>query len=258
MKKILQLIAIALCLGIACKFINILPNIGDEKSMPNSHVSNYYIENAKKDTHAPNLVTAIIVDYRAFDTMYETTVMFLAGLGVFLILSNRPKSDKRYMGNKNYIRIKNAFGIPVYKTQNKDVIIAFIIPIIMIYALYVLFHGEISLGGGFQAGALFGMVYILDKLAISDRGSILNIKKEEAVILAAAGTFIYVLTGILCMIGGKRFLDFTGLNFIRHSAERHPVGIILVEIGVVICVMATIIAILGGFLEKMRFDDDRN
>ena len=65
--------------------IDILPSIGDVDSAPAMHVSKYYIENAVKDTNSPNMVTAMIVDYRAFDTMFETTVMFLAGIGVIMI-----------------------------------------------------------------------------------------------------------------------------------------------------------------------------
>ena len=73
------LIAAILLLFVIVAKIDVLPAIGDIDSAPALHVSKYYIEHSVQDTNSPNMVTAMIVDYRAFDTMFETTVMFLAG-----------------------------------------------------------------------------------------------------------------------------------------------------------------------------------
>ena len=79
------LIAAILLLFVIVAKIDVLPAIGDIDSAPALHVSKYYIEHSVQDTNSPNMVTAMIVDYRAFDTMFETTVMFLAGIGVIMI-----------------------------------------------------------------------------------------------------------------------------------------------------------------------------
>ena len=55
-----------------------LPAWGDAQSPANAHVSAYYLENAYNQTHVPNVVTAVLADYRGFDTMFETGVVFVA------------------------------------------------------------------------------------------------------------------------------------------------------------------------------------
>jgi multicomponent Na+:H+ antiporter subunit B len=59
---------------------------GDPASPANSHLSPVYIERAVEETHVPNLVTAILGDYRGYDTMFETVVIYCAGLAVVSVL----------------------------------------------------------------------------------------------------------------------------------------------------------------------------
>lgn len=63
---------------------------GDPQSPASIHVSNVYIEKSVEQTHVPNIVTAILGDYRGYDTMFETVVIFSAGMAVIGVL-RRPK-----------------------------------------------------------------------------------------------------------------------------------------------------------------------
>jgi multicomponent Na+:H+ antiporter subunit B len=63
-----------------------LPDFGDASATPHQRVSPRYIEDAEEETHAPNMVTAVLADYRGFDTLFETSVILIAGLAVALIL----------------------------------------------------------------------------------------------------------------------------------------------------------------------------
>jgi multisubunit Na+/H+ antiporter MnhB subunit len=63
---------------------------GDPASPASSHVSPVYIEQAVKETHVPNIVTAILGDYRGYDTMFETVVIYCAGLAVISVLRRSP------------------------------------------------------------------------------------------------------------------------------------------------------------------------
>jgi multisubunit Na+/H+ antiporter MnhB subunit len=63
---------------------------GDPDSPASSHVSPVYIEQAVKETHVPNIVTAILGDYRGYDTMFETVVIYCAGLAVISVLRRSP------------------------------------------------------------------------------------------------------------------------------------------------------------------------
>lgn len=70
-----------------------LPDRGDPQAPANLHVSPTYIEDSVKDTHTPNIVTAVLADYRSYDTLGETVVIFTAGLACILILMKRKAHD---------------------------------------------------------------------------------------------------------------------------------------------------------------------
>ncbi|MBN2231491.1 MAG: hypothetical protein JW781_01540 [Deltaproteobacteria bacterium] len=71
-----------------------MPAWGDPQSPANTHVSPRYIENAIPDTATPNIVTAVLADYRGYDTLGETTVIFTAGIACLYIL-RRPRNQRR-------------------------------------------------------------------------------------------------------------------------------------------------------------------
>lgn len=236
----------------------ILPGIGDPSSAAATHVSSYYIENTEAISNSPNMVTSVIVDFRAFDTLFETTVMFLAGVSVLLILSSSTRKRRVSLGTVVQVRSKGKAA--VFNTVNKEVIISIIEPLMLIYAIYVLFHGEVSLGGGFQAGALIAMVYLLDVMVAKRERNIFlfTFTKYRAAAAAGLGPFIYALCGVLTMAGGGLFLEYGKLPLPVDELELHSIGILMVEIGVTIGVACTIIAILNAILERTEFDDDDN
>ena len=65
---------------------NDLPQFGDPQSPPSTHISPTYLEQSYQDTHTPNVVTSILMDYRSLDTMIETVVIFTAGIACALLL----------------------------------------------------------------------------------------------------------------------------------------------------------------------------
>ncbi len=79
-----------------------LPSRGDLQAVVNQEKSpsgsmnaaSYYISRSEEDTHTPNMVTAILADYRAYDTLGEETVIFTAGLICFLLLRKRRRNDE--------------------------------------------------------------------------------------------------------------------------------------------------------------------
>ena len=92
---------LALLTGLFCSSVIFLPEIGDANSAPNQHITPVYIAQSELDTGSPNIVTGTLADYRGFDTMWETTVMYLSGLTPVLILSKssmgrRPEKEDDY------------------------------------------------------------------------------------------------------------------------------------------------------------------
>ena len=126
-----------------------------------------------------------------------------------------------------------------------------LVPFTMVYAVYILCLGEFSPGGGFQAGALLSVGVLLARLILGFDTKF-NVLGKTSVVLAGVGTFIYALTGWLTLLGGADF--FLNYNYmpIRMEAqnEMHATGIFLIEIGVAICVMMTIINLLDAIVNR--------
>lgn len=128
------------------------------------------------------------------------------------------------------------------------------IPFIFLYGLYVLAHGESSPGGGFQAGGLMSIVVILSRLIEGDKASI-NIKGDKSLIIAGLGALLYALVGWISIAFGGYFLEYGALiPFDMSLHSKHEWGILLIESGVTICVMATIITIFDAITTKGEKD----
>ncbi len=247
--KTLMMILVILVVSMAAANIGkALPTIGDPDTPANGDISTYYIEHAVEDTNSPNLVTAVLADYRGFDTLFETCVLYLSGVVAMVTLSKKKKVERR---RKVSDRPLTSFDSLVLDRSYR-----LLVPILCIYALYVLLHGEVSLGGGFQAGAVLATAYFLDRVT-AEVDVLLGIFHEgKALCLAGLGTFLYAFTGILCMVGGGNFLDYSALPFGATAVEElHSIGILMIEIGVTVCVMAVIINILELLLRRTPIDD---
>ena len=118
----------------------------------------------------------------------------------------------------------------------------YITPFILVYGVYILFHGEFSPGGAFQAGGLFGIAVVLDHL-VQERNTTLFIPVKPALILAGIGTFFFIFVGALSMLNAGNFLEYDTLPFALSTAQKHGIGIVGIELGIAVCVAATIIVI---------------
>ena len=140
--------------------------------------------------------------------------------------------------------MNNRFGTIVL-----DISFRVIVPFIMLYGVYVLIHGEDSPGGGFQAGALFGIAVVLSRLVHGEE-AILNISGDTALILAGIGTAIYGAVGVVTLLFGGNFLEYGTLPLNISEPGRHALGILGIELGVTICVMSTIIVIFDALVGR--------
>ncbi len=121
----------------------------------------------------------------------------------------------------------------------------FLIPFIILFGLYVQFHGDYGPGGGFQAGViiaagciLYGLVFGLEPLRQA-------IPQPVVTALVALGLTIYAGTGFLTMLLGGKFLDYQWLA--HDPAHGHHYGILIVELGVGTTVAATMLTIYYAF-----------
>ncbi|KAF5421761.1 MAG: hypothetical protein GQ469_00910 [Methanosarcinales archaeon] len=87
--RILPLITVLLVGALLIWSAQDMPDMGDPNAPTNLHVAPYYIEHSEEEVGVENIVSAILADYRGYDTLGETTVIFTAGVSVLLLLRRR-------------------------------------------------------------------------------------------------------------------------------------------------------------------------
>lgn len=121
----------------------------------------------------------------------------------------------------------------------------YLIPFILIFAFYVLFHGHHSPGGGFQAGVLLGASLIL-KILVGTREEIESYQVWREFLGAVSGLLIYALTGAAAILYGSNFLDYGALAPLAEEPQvRRYLSIYIIETGVAITVAMTLVIIFN-------------
>ncbi|MCK5679325.1 Na(+)/H(+) antiporter subunit B [bacterium] len=118
-------------------------------------------------------------------------------------------------------------------------------PFIQIYGLYVIAHGHYSPGGGFQGGVILAASVILLALSFGLKNTLAKFTEKLTVMLCSTGVFIYGGIGLLCLLLGSNYLDYKALDtFLKvGTPQARSLGILGVEVGVGIAVMACMISI---------------
>ena len=128
------------------------------------------------------------------------------------------------------------------------VIAKLLIPVIMLFALYVQFHGDYSPGGGFQAGVIFAAAIILYALLFGLDAAMGVIEPSVLRLLAAGGVLLYTSVGIVAMLLGGDFLDYDVLA--HEPTEGQLLGIFFVELGVGITVASVMLLLYFAFVGR--------
>lgn len=126
------------------------------------------------------------------------------------------------------------------------VVTKMLLPPILLFALYVQFHGDLGPGGGFQAGVIAGAAIIL-------YGLVFGLETAERAVppafvrgLMAAGVLLYAGTGLVSLARGGQYLDYDYLD-LRDPVRGQHLGIMLIELGVFLTVSSTMITIFYAF-----------
>lgn len=125
-----------------------------------------------------------------------------------------------------------------------------LIPPIIIFALYVQFHGDFGPGGGFQAGVILSAALILYALVFGLDAAEKVIPTTVLRIFASLGVFIYLGVGFVALFLGGNFLEYTVLGSTQIAGQH--LGVLLVEIGVGITVFAVMLLIFFTFAARGR------
>ena len=186
--------------GIMLYLVVNLPIAGTADRPVNNEVAKVYIENGIRDTGAVNVVTGMILNYRAFDTFGETCVLFIATTCVMVLL----------MKEEEKIRSDKSMNDRLYEPKNDIILqkIAFVlVPIVFIFGIYVILNGHLSPGGGFSGGAMIGSGMILYAAAFGfdKMQKFFNEETYKVVKVGALSTYCVVITYYLYM--GANNLD---------------------------------------------------
>ncbi len=224
-RKLLKPIPLAIVFVVIIIWFNLssdMPLFGGFTNPIQMHVEPFYLAHSGEDTGVPNYVTSILASYRGYDTMGETTVIFTASMGVMSLLTNsydkypnEPVLSVDYLDDKNNLILRIAGKI--------------MLPLLMLYAFYVQFHGDFGPGGGFQAGVIFSASLTTYALTHGTKDSKRAFKPAILRIMLSVGILFYVGTGVLAWLLQYNFLDYYSLIHNHHGQE---LGINLVEMGV--------------------------
>ncbi|WP_231758336.1 DUF4040 domain-containing protein [Microbulbifer elongatus] len=219
-----------------------MPAFGDIHAPAQVHVAPHYIQESMDEIGIPNIVTSVLASYRGFDTFGEVVVIFTAGLGVLSLLMTHTAQPLRIMEPS-----------PVQQAS-RDIVLRVVAKVliapIMLYALYVQFHGEYGPGGGFQAGVIFAVGFILYSMVFG-LDAVRKVASHGLVqLLSAVGVLVFGGTGLLSFVSGKNFLDYSALA--GDSVTGQHIGIIAIELGVGITVASVMIMISYLFSAQLR------
>ena len=194
-RTVYAVVALVCCIVIAVSLLLTvadLPRFGEEHAEV-EEVTQRYVEQGLAETGAVNIVAGIILDYRAFDTLGESFVLFTALSCVLILLRTDGEEQTHAIAY---------YGLSGDSVLRKSIMLT--LPIVLVFGVYILLNGHLSPGGGFSGGAVMGAGLIL--LSIGYGGSaaarIITEKRFK--------TISFIALGFYCL--GKSFVFYMGAN----------------------------------------------
>lgn len=213
--KIYFVMAAVICLaliGVLLYAAVHMPRFGGADTLVDSEVSAFYVEHTLEETGAQNIITGIILDYRGFDTLGESHVLFIGICTVLLMLSIRGERDEEQrIWEDAYDRHFEPRHDEILQTATR-----ILTPLILIFGIYVIVNGHLSPGGGFSGGAVLGAGLILYQNAFG------YLKVER---FFTFRTFKWVsVCSLLFYSLGKGYHFFTGANHLESGINPGVAG----------------------------------
>ena len=192
-----------------------MPQFGNADTLVDHETTAFYVTHTMEETGAVNIVTGIILDYRGFDTLGESHVLFVAVSTVLLLLSIRGEKDEQERLTEN-IRQQSL-------EPDNDLIlrggVRILLPLVLIFGLYIILNGHLSPGGGFSGGAVLGAGLILYQNAFG---------YERTERFFTYRTFRTVsVASLLFYAAAKGYHFLTGANHMESGIPKGTAGAIL-------------------------------
>ncbi len=150
--RLYRFVAVLFCIFLAWMLLSAvsnLPTVGEADRPVNNEVYTRYVENGLEETGAVTAVTGMLLDYRAFDTLGETHVLFAATITVLILLrlDKKEEQEEQAAGDRRYLPRQDTV---------LELAAMVLVPFIIIFGLYVILCGHLGPGGGFSGGAIIG------------------------------------------------------------------------------------------------------
>ena len=233
-----RIAAVVICVAIIVLLVSTaakLPPYGSPDNPAHNEVSERYIEKGMQETGAVNIVAGMILDYRAFDTLGESNVLFIAAVTVLVLLRVTPSHD----GRPSTSQLEAECDDRMYEPKN-DMILQFqtnlLVPLILLFGIYGLMNGHLGPGGGFGGGAIMGAALILYLNAF-------GFKKTERFFTYKTFSIVSV-TALSFYAVSKAYSFFTGANHLNSIITPGTPGMLFsaglipylnIAVGLVVC-----------------------
>ena len=174
--------------------IGIVKNGPDLLQLPIA--SEYYTVNTVEETGALNMVSAILFDFRGYDSLFEITILFAATTGVSALFAHRT-----FLWSTRGMSLLTKTALRWH------------IPFIFLFGLYLLMFGHLSPGGGFQGGVILATISIVLSVVYGtgyDRAKLSPTLKRLA---EAGGALLFLLLGVVGIVSGEYYLANLSVGF---------------------------------------------
>ena len=233
--RILAVVTCVILVGSLLWAVSYLPEFGALGSPGTNEVPARYINSGIRETGAINYVAGMILDYRAFDTLGESNVLFIAAVTVLILIRVTPSRN----GKPSTSQLEAECDDRMYEPKN-DLILQFqtnlLVPMILLFGIYGLMNGHLGPGGGFGGGAIMGAALILYLNAF-------GFKKTER--FFTYKTFSFVSVAALSFYAvSKAYSFFTGANHLPSIITPGTPGMLFsaglipylnIAVGMVVC-----------------------
>ena len=198
MRRLLILGALALVGLVLLYGVGKMPPMNTRHAPDKTHVVPRYLEKGEEEAGAKNIITGVILNYRGYDTNGEVTVIFSALCAVIAILDREKKGHSRS-------------GVDASATPTSVIVktvVRFSLPVVVLFAVYIILHGEPSPGGGFQGGAVIGASIILFTLVFGLPVSTKRMPFGARIPLESVNVLGFLAMGFLGIAFGVEFLTY--------------------------------------------------
>ena len=241
--KVSRAVSILVCVLMTAMLVyavSYLPSVGAQSNPANNEVPERYITQGLQETGSVNIVTGMILTFRAFDTFGETTVLFIATCCVMILLMVENEQKRKKLKLDDY-------GLePLQDTVLKKVA-KLVCPIIFLFGIYIILNGHLSPGGGFSGGAVIGAGMILYAASFGFTRTQKFFNEKIYVIVKVTALLLYGLIAL--------HFFYTGANGLEHIFPMGVPGAILsggIILPINICVGTEVACTIYAFYALFR------